>query len=360
MSYERPRIRAMRGYTSGEQPQRADAIKLNTNENPYPPSPRVAEALTTFDVATLRRYPQPTADAFRDVVAAKLGLGRGQILATNGGDELLRLAFTTFLDAGDTYGTTNPSYSLYPVLAAIQGCREFTVDLNRDWMMPADIARRFNDAGARMICIVNPHAPSGALTRRDALAAIARDFKGVVLIDEAYIDFVDPKLAHSTVDLVREFDNVLLLRSLSKGYSLAGLRLGFAIASASLIEPMLSKTRDSYNVDAIAQRLGCAAFSDTPYASNTWAMVRQERMRLSSALRDRGFEHPNSQTNFLLTTPPLSGPPAHSIHAALKERGILVRHFDIPRLADKLRITIGDPAQNTALLRAFDELIGHI
>ncbi len=358
MSYESPRVRAMSGYTWGEQPLRPDAIKLNTNENPYPPSPKVDEALRSFDVASLRRYPQPTADGFRDVVARKLGVERSNVLATNGGDELLRLAFTTFVDAGNVYGTTYPSYSLYPVLAAIQGCSEFTVPLENDWSMPGDIARRFNEAGARLICIVNPHAPSGTLARSDALAVIAREFRGVVLIDEAYVDFVDPTLSHRTVSLIRDFDNVILLRTLSKGYSLAGLRLGFAVARESLIEPMLNKTRDSYNVDAIAQHLAAAAFGDTAYASSTWARVRAERDRLTTELRMRAFELPSSQSNFLLARPPMHAPSAKAIQASLKARGILVRHFDAPRLTDKLRITIGTPEQNTAFLHALDDIIG--
>lgn len=355
MSYERETIRRMHGYTWGEQPQDARTIKLNTNENPYPPSPAVAAALRAFDVATLRRYPQPTADAFRDRVAHRFDLSRENVLVANGGDEVLRLAFTTFLDPGDTFGTSDPSYSLYPVLAEIQGCRTTNVTLDVDWSLPRDAASRFNDAGARLVCLVNPHAPSGHLTTADTLATIANELDGVLLVDEAYVDFVEPVLRHDVVKLVRAFENVLLLRTLSKGYSLAGLRVGFAMGAASLIEPMLTKTRDSYNVDALAQSVACAAFDDETYAVETWESVRRERRSLATALRACGFEVPPSQSNFLLATIPHDARlSATELAASLKAAGILVRHFAQPRLEDKLRITVGDPEQNVRLLAAIE------
>jgi len=358
MTYERDGIRQMQGYTWGEQPLDERTIKLNTNENPYPPSPRLTDVLQHFDAAVLRRYPQPTADRFRDRVAERFGLERGNVLVTNGGDEALRLAFTTFLDAGDTFGTTDPSYSLYPVLAAIQGCRVATVSLDSDWSMPRDIALRLNDAGARLVCLVNPHAPSGHLTSVDRLAEIAGALDGVLLVDEAYVDFVDPALCHDAVALVRSLGNVLLLRTLSKGYSLAGLRVGFCVGSTALIEPMLTKTRDSYNIDTLAQALALAAFEDAAYAADTWASVRRERQQLTEALRQRGFTVPPSQSNFVLATAPANASlGAADLMRALKSRGILVRHFPAPPLEDKLRITIGDPDQNARLVAAIDSLL---
>ncbi|HEY6598807.1 MAG TPA: histidinol-phosphate transaminase, partial [Pseudomonadales bacterium] len=289
MSYERETIRRMHGYTFGEQPDGDDAIKLNTNENPYPPSPAVDAALKRFDARVLRRYPPPTADRFRALAAERHGVSIDQLIVTNGGDELLRLAVTTFLDRGDVFGTADPSYSLYPVLADIQGCRVHALPVDADWNLPRTFARQMNDAGARLVCIVNPHAPSGQLVSPDVIAEIANEFKGVLLIDEAYVDFVDPALGHDMVETVRTFDNVLLLRTLSKGYSLAGLRFGYGIGSRTLIEPMLTKTRDSYNVDTIAQTIACAGFADLEYAADTWSRVRAERRRLCDALRLRGF-----------------------------------------------------------------------
>jgi len=358
MSYERENIRRMRGYTSGEQPDGDDVIKLNTNENPYPPSPAVGAALKNFEAATLRRYPQPTADRFRALAAQRHGVSIDRVIVTNGGDELLRMAFTTFLNEGDVFGTTDPSYSLYSVLAEVQSCKMKTLPLTDDWDLPRDFAQQMNDLGARLVCIVNPHAPTGMLVDADVIGNIANELDGVLLVDEAYVDFVDPSLRHDVVNLARAFDNVLLLRTLSKGYSLAGLRFGYGIGSPNLIEPMLTKTRDSYNVDAIAQTVACAGFADFDYAESTWSRVRSERRRLRDALRSRGFDVPPSQTNFLLATVPLeSAHGAAALYAALKARGILVRYFDAPRLDDKLRISIGDPAQNDRLLASIDSII---
>ena len=355
MSYERDSIRRMHGYTYGEQPDGADVVKLNTNENPYPPSPAVAAALHTFDVSALRRYPQATADGFRALAAQRHSVAPEHVIVTNGGDELLRMAFTTFLDEGSVFGTTDPSYSLYGVLAAVQACDVKALPLTDEWNLPRDFAHQMNDAGARLVCVVNPHAPTGTLIDADTIGNIANELDGVLLVDEAYVDFVDPALRHDIINLVRAFDNVLLLRTLSKGYSLAGLRLGYGIGAPSLIEPMLTKTRDSYNVDAIAQAVACAGFADLGYAQSTWERVRAERRRLRDALRARGFDVPASQSNFLLATVPLDAPlGAAALYAELKSRGILVRYFDAPRLDDKLRVTIGDPAQNDRLLATID------
>lgn len=358
MSYERESIRRMRGYTWGEQPNDRRTIKLNTNENPYPPSPAVAAALAAFDATELARYPQPTADAFRALVAERHGLAIENSLVTNGSDEALRLAFTTFLDPGAVFATTEPSYSLYEVLAAVQDCPLLGVPLREDWRLPADFAPRLNDAGARLACVVNPHSPSGTLTSAEELSRVAEEYSGVLLVDEAYADFIDPARNYDSIDMVRQFDNVLILRTLSKGYSMAGMRVGYLLGDAGLVEPMLTKTRDSYNVSALAQRLGCAAFSDLDYARNTWRSVRAEREALGEALRQRGFKVPASEANFLLATVPAGANlSAAETVTALRAHGILVRHFTTHRLADKLRISIGTPDQNARLLRALDDLI---
>ena len=358
MSYEREIIRNMRGYTWGEQPRDPETIKLNTNENPYPPSPSVAAALACFDVATLNRYPQPTADQFRALAAERHGVEMDNLLVANGSDEALRLAFTTFLDPGSMFATTDPSYSLYEVLAAIQDAPVLAVPLLDDWNLPRNFAQTLNDAGAQLACIVNPHAPSGVLASVDTLSVVANEFAGVLLIDEAYVDFVDATQRYDTMNMVRAFDNVLILRTLSKGYSMAGLRFGYLIGSAGLIEPMLTKTRDSYNVNAIAQQLGRAAFADLEYAEQTWRRIRAERRELREALLERGFGVPHSQANFLLATMPLdSSTSAASTMTELRARGILVRHFDTPRLNDKLRISLGTGEHTERLLAALDEIL---
>ncbi|HEX7037965.1 MAG TPA: histidinol-phosphate transaminase [Pseudomonadales bacterium] len=358
MSYERDNIRRMRGYQWGEQPQGSDAVKLNTNENPYPPSPKVQEALAQLDAAVLRTYPRPMADPLRDRLALIHGLTRDHVLITHGGDEGLRLAMTTFVDPGAAFGMAEPSYSLYPVLAQIQDARVVTVELTADWQLPDDFAERLNDAGVRLTCLVNPHAPSGVLTSAERIEAIARALDGVLLVDEAYVDFVDPALRHDLTPLLRERPNLLLLRTFSKGYSLAGLRLGYLLGHPELIAPMLTKTRDSYNVDAISQALGEAAVRDREYAEGTWAKVRESRRALRDGLAQFGLTAPDSQTNFLLAeVPPGSRRSARELYEFLKARQILVRWFDAPRLQDRLRISVGTPEQNQQLVAALQEAL---
>jgi histidinol-phosphate aminotransferase len=358
MSYERDNIRRMQGYQWGEQPEDGDAVKLNTNENPYPPSPRVQEALSAVNADVLRTYPRPTADPLRDLLAIMHGLTRDHVLVTHGGDEGLRLAMTTFVDPGATFAMASPSYSLYPVLAQIQDARLFTVDLDLAWQLPADTALRLNDAGARLTCLVNPHAPSGTLTAADRLAGIARDLDGVMLVDEAYVDFVDPELGHDLTGLVRELPNLLLLRTFSKGYSLAGLRLGYLLGHPDLIDPMISRTRDSYNVDAISQALGEAAVRDRAYAEDTWAKVRAARQALHDGLAQIGLAPAQSQSNFLLVqVPPGCTRSARELYEHLKTRDILVRYFDVPGLDDRLRISVGTPVQNQRLIAALGEAL---
>ncbi|HKI74242.1 MAG TPA: histidinol-phosphate transaminase, partial [Pseudomonadales bacterium] len=278
------------------------------------------------------------------------GVMRGNIMATRGGDELLRLVMTTFVDPGETIAMTDPTYSLYPVLARIQDCPTLRVPLNPDWSIPADFTDRVNAANAKLTLIVNPHAPSGRLVDPDRIREVAAGINGLLLIDEAYVDFVDPELGYDCVPLIRDFDNVLILRSLSKGYSLAGLRFGYGIASEGLIAPMIGKTRDSYNLDTISQKIAEAAFGDLDWARNTWENVRAERSRLLTALATLGLEVASSQSNFLLATVPPNLGEAEAAYRALKDRGVLVRYFNEDRLRDKLRITVGTPAENTRLL----------
>ena len=358
MSYERDSIRRLHAYQWGEQPETEEVLKLNTNENPFPPSPLVQRALSSFNTDRLRRYPQPTADGLRRRLAALHELDIDNIVVTHGGDEALRLALTTFVDAGSVFGMLEPSYSLYEVLAAVQGARVFKVSLDDSWDLPRDLAAQLNEAGANLACVVNPHAPSGTLIDVDRIGRLANEFNGVLLVDEAYVDFVDPALRYDLVHLINAFDNLLILRSFSKGYGLAGLRLGYLLGNRELIAPVLGKTRDSYNIDAISQALGEAAIEDQPYAQDCWRSIRQARRHLRDALLAMRFQMPISQTNFLLAEVPLDFPlPAADIYRELKRRGILVRYFNSPMLEDKLRITVGTQAQNEQLLRALGELL---
>ena len=357
MTFERANIRAMAGYTYGEQPDDPRVIKLNTNENPYPPSPRVGEAFAAFDYRTLRRYPPATADEFRHLVAERFHIDADQIVVTNGGDEALRLALTTFVEPGGIFGMAEPSYSLYPVLANVHGARIERVDLEASWRPAADFVDRLNAAGAELTCIVNPHAPSGTLLDLETIDDLAAMHDGVLLVDEAYIDFVDPTLEHDLVPLIKKHDNLLLLRTMSKGYSLAGLRFGFLMGTADLIAPIVGKTRDSYNVDGISQRIASAAFADHAYAADTWARVRAERDRLSKDLAALGLSSEPSQANFLLSKVGGRFPGgAKQVQDELRQRGILVRHFGDARLDGFLRITVGTPDENDRLLNALESI----
>ena len=359
MSYERDNIRRMHGYAPGEQPESAKVVKLNTNENPYPPTAAVMEALRSVSPEDLRRYPPPFSQPFQKVAAATHGLAPENVIATNGGDELLRLAITTFVDPGRPIGVAEPSYSLYPVLAEIHDSPTFRVDLNDHWEMPENFAELMNEADVPLTFIVNPHAPTGRLESVERLSRIAEALDGVLLVDEAYVDFVDPELGFDTTELVRRHDNVLILRTLSKGYSLAGLRFGYGLGAESLIDPMQAKAKDSYNKDIVGQRLATAALGARSEAAESWAKVRAERVRVSEALAGFGIESLPSQTNFLLAQVPedLAGGAA-AIYQALKAREIFIRYFDMDRLRDKLRITIGTPEENDALLDALREIVG--
>ncbi len=356
MSFERNNIARMQGYTPGEQLDGDDIIKLNTNENPYPPSPAVAQALQDTAVASLRRYPPATALGFRQMAAELHDIEACNIIATNGGDELLRLVLTTFVEAGDTVATTQPSYSLYPVLADIQNCRLQEIALQDDWTMPDNFIEQLHKSSARLCILVNPHAPTGSLLGTDTLEQIASNFDGILMIDEAYVDFVDPDQHYNAIPMAVNRDNVLLLRSLSKGYSLAGLRFGYGIGNQSLIDPMLYKTRDSYNTDLLSQRLATAALGSADYAGDTWAKVRSSRQQLADDLASLGFTVSPSQTNFLLCQVPV-GQEAEKLYLALKAQKILVRYFDQDRLQDKLRISIGSEAENRALLSALQSVL---
>lgn len=357
LNFERSNVNQMQGYTSGEQPDSADVIKLNTNENPYPPGPGVAAALAGIRVESLRRYPLPNALPLRRKLAAMHDIEPDNIVVTNGGDELLRLLLATFVGVDESIATAAPSYSLYDVLAAAHGCRMQHFPLQADWHLNPNLADELNAANIKLCFIVNPHAPSGVLSPCAALDALAARFKGVLVLDEAYADFVDPALQHNCVPLINKHDNVIILRTFSKGYSLAGLRMAYGMGATGLIDPMQYKTKDSYNTDFIAQALALAAVEDHDYAADTWRKVREQRALLQRVLAQLGFPSPPSQGNFLLVS--VAAPhQAEALYQGLKARGILVRWFNIEGLQDKLRITIGTAEENARLLAALQDLLG--
>ncbi len=343
-------VQQMAGYTPGEQPESLSIIKLNTNENPYPPSPRVRDAIAKITDEQLRRYPSPDAKMFREAAARVHGLPANEIMATNGGDELLSIVFRACLRPGDRVAYLDPSYSLYPVLAAGVGAMAESLPYRMDdsrWCVPEEIY----SLNARLLVIVNPNAPSGTLIDLGTLERIIKSFSGVVLVDEAYVDFAP----QSALPLVKKYANLVLLRSMSKGYGLAGMRFGYGIAQRELLEQFY-KIRDSYPCDAVAIAAATAAIEDQTYARQTWAKVTEERQRLKHALAGLGFSGPESFSNFLLCTVP-PGTSAADLYAQLKAAGVLVRFFNLPGLRDKLRITVGKPAENEELIRTLRRII---
>ena len=338
----RASVRALSPYVPGEQPRMRDLVKLNTNENPYPPTPSIRAALDALRVEDLRLYPDPAADALRARIAALHGASPGNVLVANGSDEALRLCIDAFCEPDGSVGYVEPSYSLYPVLADIRGLRRAPLDLWPDlaWRVPSGYA-------ASVFFLTNPNAPTGHLFAKDGIRAFCEGFPGVVVIDEAYADFAGVSCA----DLALALPNVLVCRTLSKSYSLAGLRLGWLVGSAPLVAA-LDAIRDSYNIDRVAQAVACAALDDPAWMRANVERIRASRDRLAAALRDRGWTVADSATNFLWARPPAGGPDATALFRQLRGRAVVVRHWDAPRLRDFLRITVGTDAECDRLLAA--------
>lgn len=344
MGYFRETIEKMEGYTPGFQPKNPDAVKLNTNENPYPPSPKVLEAIRGIRDFQLRRYPDPMGGAFRQAASEVFDLPEDHIICVNGGDELLNYAFRAFCDADRPAAWAEPTYSLYPVLARLQDCRAIQIDRNKDSL--EELAR----INAPFTIVCNPNAPTCDYTAVDKIAELASRLEGVLLVDEAYVDFAQD----NCLRLVRDFANVIVLRSMSKGYSLAGMRAGLGFAQPALIEGLV-KVKDSYNMDAVAIAAAAAALRDQAYHKDCVAKVIAERARVIGELRKLEFAVPDSATNFVLAQS--IQVPAEKVFKLLAERDIYVRYFKLPGLEDKLRITIGTPEQNDQLLGALREIL---
>jgi len=327
----RANISRIAGYVPGEQPRGQKLIKLNTNENPYPPAPEVGAALQSFAWQDLRLYSEPSAACVREAASAEYSLPAEQILCGNGSDDLLTIAVRTFVDQGQPLAYCVPSYSLYPVLADLQGASHQPVHLDNDFQVPEDAAAQAR--GARLLLLARPNAPTGTSTARSRLEKLCREFQGVVWIDEAYADFADDHC----LDFVSRYPNVVVSRTFSKSYSLAGLRLGLAFAAPGLILEM-NKVKYSYNVDALTQCLGSAALRASAYMRENAARIRETRDWLSGQLRQLGCVVLPSQANFLFARTPLA---AEQVFADLRRDGFLVRYFKLPRISEYLRITIG-------------------
>jgi histidinol-phosphate aminotransferase len=340
-SFVRPAVRDMNGYTPGEQPGIGErVVKLNTNENPFPPSPMVLRAIKEVEPEMLRRYPSPNADVFRNAAAKVLGITPDMIMAGNGSDDILTIATRTFLSPGDLLAYPDPTYSLYHVLARLQDAKVAEIPWGKDYSLPIEALLA---AKPQAIYMANPNAPTGTFVSPQRIGELAKAFRGLVLVDEAYVDFADD----NCLPLLKQHDNVVISRTFSKAYSLAGMRFGYGIAQPQVIREML-KVKDSYNVDAVSVCAATAAIQDQDYAREKWEQIKNERERVSSELTQLGWTVLPSRANFIFARSPDGR--GREAYLGLKAQGILVRFFDRPGLQDKIRITIGASHENNALL----------
>jgi len=343
-SYFRKVVDDMSGYTPGEQPQRIGGwIKLNTNENPYLPSPEVAKLLQKVNPASLRLYPDPISCELRKFIAHLNGLRRDNVIIGNGSDDILTIAMRCFVSEDEFAACPEPSYSLYPVLSQIQGADCLMIPLNSNFSMPDDFVEQAGQA--KMLMIPRPNAPTGTAFEMGKMRAICRNFDGIVLIDEAYADFADD----SCIEFVHEFSNVIVSRTFSKSYSLAGIRVGYAMASHRIIAGML-KVKDSYNINTLSQKIALTALQDQNYFKQNIVKIRKTRRRVTFALNKAGFEVVPSQANFVFVSPPDRN--GEQLYLDLKEKGILVRWFAGPVTGRYIRITIGTDKETDKLLEA--------
>ena len=357
----RPLVARLHPYVPGEQPKIRGLIKLNTNENPYPPSLKVLRAVQAAVDGRLRLYPNPTCSALREKLAKLHRCAPENIIVGNGSDELLALAVRTFVEPASvskvqgpkakvpaaTVQYFTPSYSLYSVLAATHGARVQAVPLAPDFVLPtvAQLQKSAWDFRAALTFLTTPNAPSGRGYATADLSRLCRAQQGVLVLDEAYVDFA----AENALALALQFPHVIVARTFSKAYSLCFQRVGYFVAHPALIAA-LDKMRDSYNVNGLGQVAALATLGDLPYYRANFRRIIATRERLSAALRTLGFEVFPSATNFILTRPP--GFAAEQWLEKLRARKILVRWFSAPEVRDYLRITIGTDAEADALVKA--------
>lgn len=336
----------MGGYVPGEQPQEAGYIKLNTNENPYPPSPRVIDAIREALGAQLRLYPDPMATALRRAAARRYGLAPEQVLVGNGSDELLALVLRACVDPGDGVAFPWPTYSLYDTLVTIEQGRVEKYPFEDSGALPRELWR----CTARVIFLCHPNSPTGVGMPREEIAdLLERQANSLIVVDEAYVDFAD----WTAVEFLGRYPNLLVLRTFSKSFSLAGMRLGLAFASAETIAELV-KVKDSYNVDRLALVAGVAALEDYAWMEQNVTKIRATRQRLTEGLRELGFVVPESQANFVWARQP--GHDMGRLYDALKAQRILVRYFPVAGLRDGLRITVGTDDEADALFAALHRL----
>ncbi|MFD1327807.1 histidinol-phosphate transaminase [Mycoplana ramosa] len=348
--YWSPVVSTLKPYVAGEQPRIADLVKLNTNENPYGPSPKAIAAMQAAVADSLKLYPDPSARALREAIAKTYGVAPDEVFVGNGSDEVLAHAFAALLKHDRPLLYPDITYSFYPTYCGLFGIEAVEVPLTDDYTI--DIADYRRDCGA--IILPNPNAPTGIglpLSAIEAIVAVHPDQP--VVIDEAYIDFG----GESAIPLTRKYENLLVIHTLSKSRSLAGLRVGYAIGQRPLIDA-LERVKDSFNsypLDRVAQAGATAAIEDVAWFDETRKKVIESRERVMGALRQRGFEVLPSQANFVFARHP--GHSGADLAKGLRERAVLVRHFAKPRISDFLRITIGTPEECDRLIAALEQII---
>lgn len=342
----RKSVQKLHAYTPGEQPKRPGLIKLNTNENPYPPSPNVAKALADIAPETLRLYPDPVSTVLRQVIADLHGVGVEQVFIGNGSDEILALCTRAFVEDDGKIGYFTPSYSLYPVLAAIRNVPGVACELNEVFGWP-----EVDPEPASLFFLANPNAPTSLLFDVEKVRQFCSSYPGVVLVDEAYVDF-----AHdNSMETAKTLPNVLVMRTLSKSYSLAGIRCGYVVGAKPLISALF-KIKDSYNMDRLTQAAATAAILDQAYMRLNVDRIMSTRERLAKMLAQMGFVVCPSDTNFLWVRH--ENRAAMEIFESLKKDGILIRYFPGPRTGDYLRMTIGTDGEVDRLIVAIKKLLG--
>jgi histidinol-phosphate aminotransferase len=329
----------MAGYTPGEQVNWSNVVKLNTNENPYPPSPRVVEAIRSALTAnSLRKYPQPLGSEFRTAASEVLKVEPDSILIGNGSDDLLTILTRTFVPEGGRIVSLSPSYSLYKSLAEIQGASFETVPFQPDWSLPSPWPK----PGASLTYLPNPNSPSGTALPLATVERFVSDVNGPVVLDEAYADFCD----WNGLTLPFKNPNVVVTRSFSKYYALAGIRFGFAVADQALVRELV-KVKDSYNCDVLSLTAATAAIRDQAYYAGLRAKILATRERMTAALSGLGFTVTPSHANFVWCR---REKPVKPVYEALKAAGILVRYMSYPGCGDGLRISVGTDEEIDRLL----------
>ncbi|HOM08753.1 MAG TPA: histidinol-phosphate transaminase [Spirochaetota bacterium] len=348
MKYWNKRLQKMTEYIPGEQPDNLNEfIKLNTNENPFPPSSAVLDALQKACNGDLRRYPNPNAQMVRELFAKKNSLAADNVFVANGSDEIFTLLFRGFIEPDGIAAFPYPSYALYYTMAEANGIAYDKITLDDNFDIPFDefLKKKYN-----LVIIANPNNPTGKGVPIDQIKKFCSKFKGLLVVDEAYVDFYN----ETALPLVKEFDNIVITRSFSKSYSLAGLRVGLAIAHKEIIHGFI-KLKDSYNVDRIAQAGAYVALLDDKGFKYNISMVRNNKEYLEESLEALGFINVPSRANFVFTKHPDID--ARTLYEKLKEQKILVRYFAGPIQSEYIRISVGTMMEIKKLIKVLSEII---